>query len=274
MLWLFTLMCASVGVATVNTTEQAAEPCNPERCRLPDCFCSGTAIPNNLPAEKIPQIVMLTFEGAVNTYTAIYPKQVLSAGITNPNDCGITGTFFVSHEYTDYREVMAIRHKRNEIAVNTVSPSSHPPYWWAEASKEQWKAEIGDMKEILRKWGQIQASSIVGFRAPKIQVGGNNEFGALHDLGFLYESSMPTQNSPNRPMWPYTLDYESTQDCEIPPCPTGTISEGSAPHFSPSHHTLPPLPRTQPFTHPTSDAHDITPNLPTHQSKSTTATYS
>ena len=228
MLRLLIFVCASLVLQTAHGNG-SAEPCNPDVCKLPACFCSGADIPGNLSASAIPQIVMISFNSAVNSLTYDYAELVLKAGIKNPNGCGITGTFFVSHEYTDYRDVMAIRNQRNEIAVNTVSASSHPVSWWAEATKEQWKAEIGDMKEILRVWGQIEAGSIVGFRAPEIQVGGNNEFGALHDLGFLYESSMPTQKKPTRPMWPYTLDYSSTQDCVIPPCPTGEITLDIAP---------------------------------------------
>ena len=80
--------------------------------------------------------------------------------------------------------------------------------------------EIGGMREILRKWGNVKEEDVKGYRAPYIQVGGNTEFKVLRDLGFLYESSMPTRII-DEPLWPYTLDYRSTQECVIQPCPTG-----------------------------------------------------
>ena len=211
--------CVSLLLSAVHG--DPAKPCDSNLCKLPDCFCSGTDIPGNLSVKSIPQIVMITFDTAVQSQAYSYAEEIFSAGIKNPNRCDISGTFFVSHQYTNYRDVMALRHERHEIADNTISASQQAPSWWASANKSQWSDEIVGMKEILEKWGNIEIGEVKGFRAPEIQVGGNAEFGALHDAGFLYESSMPTQNFIDPPMWPYTLDYLSTQDCEIIPCPTG-----------------------------------------------------
>ena len=114
-------------------------------------------------------------------------------------------------------------------AANVVPPTPRnrwqlrrlPQTWWATATEEEQEQEIGGMREILRKWGNVQVEDIMGYRAPYIQVGGNTEFRALRNLGFLYESSMPTQVFRDPPLWPYTLDYQSIQDCVIEPCPTG-----------------------------------------------------
>ena len=76
-------------------------------------------------------------------------------------------------------------------------------------------------RDILRKWGNVKTEDVKGYRGPYIQVGGNMEFKVLKDEGFLYESSMPTQKFTDPPLWPYTLDYRSSQDCQIPPCPNG-----------------------------------------------------
>lgn len=111
-------------------------------------------------------------------------------------------------------------HERHEIADNSISRRL-PQTWWATATEEEQEQEIGDMREILRKWGNVQVEDIMGYRAPYIQVGGITEFRALRNLGFVYESSMPTQVFRDPPLWPYTLDYQSIQDCVIEPCPTG-----------------------------------------------------
>ena len=51
---------------TTTSTETPAQPCKESRCHLPDCFCSGTKVPNDLPAESIPQFIMLTFDDSIN----------------------------------------------------------------------------------------------------------------------------------------------------------------------------------------------------------------
>ena len=33
-----------------------ADPCDVEKCQLPDCHCSGTAIPGRLPVADTPQV--------------------------------------------------------------------------------------------------------------------------------------------------------------------------------------------------------------------------
>ena len=64
LLWL-NLHCAT-GEAVKPRSLGPAQPCSPDICKLPDCRCSGTDIPGNLPREKVPQMIMLTFDDAVN----------------------------------------------------------------------------------------------------------------------------------------------------------------------------------------------------------------
>lgn len=198
----------------------SAEPCDPNICTLPDCFCSGTKIPGNLSPFSTPQIVMISFDAALVDNAFPLYEELFNGRLKNPNGCNISATFFVSHEYTNYCMLQTLYHQRHEIADNSISRRL-PQTWWATATEEEQEQEIGGMREILRKWGNVQVEDIMGYRAPYIQVGGNTEFGALRNLGFLYESSMPTQVFRDPPLWPYTLDYQSIQDCVIEPCPTG-----------------------------------------------------
>ena len=48
---------------------------------------------------QIPQMILLTFDGAVNHNNYDRYQKVLGGRYTNPNGCPIKGTFFVSHEY-------------------------------------------------------------------------------------------------------------------------------------------------------------------------------
>ncbi|EDO30402.1 predicted protein, partial [Nematostella vectensis] len=196
-----------------------AERCHPDVCKLPNCFCSGALVPGGLNPKEIPQMIMLTFDDAINGQ--VYPVyQKIFNGKKNPNGCDIRATFFVSHEYTQYQLLQALYHERHEIADHSISHRLPIP-WWKNATVKQWTDEAAGMREILRKFGGVNAEDVKGFRAPFLQIGGDNEFKALHDNKFTYETSMPTQQN-NPPLWPYTLEYASTQECVIPPCPTGS----------------------------------------------------
>lgn len=48
---------------------------------------------------QIPQMVLLTFDGAVNHNNYDRYLKVLGGRYANPNGCPIRGTFFISHEY-------------------------------------------------------------------------------------------------------------------------------------------------------------------------------
>ena len=197
-----------------------AEPCNPDVCKLPHCRCSGTDIPGGLSAKDIPQIVMITFDDAINNQNFKFFTELFNDGTKarkNPNGCNVTTTYFVSHEWTIYPQIAKLYHWRHELADHTITHRK-PISWWRDANYTEWKNEIGGMREILHKFANIKTTDVKGFRAPYLQVGGNNQFKALHDLEFLYDSSLPT---PEVKMWPYTLDYKSTQQCVIGPCPTG-----------------------------------------------------
>lgn len=79
-------------------------PCNPDNCVLPSCRCSSVDIPGDLLPEETPQFVLLTFDDAVSVTNMPYYRDIFSER-QNPNDCPIAGTFFVSHEWTDYQLV-------------------------------------------------------------------------------------------------------------------------------------------------------------------------
>lgn len=215
----FTLALSLFSHAQSLVRGNPAKPCYPGICKLPDCFCSGTEIPGNLSVSSIPQIVFVSFDAFVSSAPLFFYETLFDGSLKNPNGCNISATFFVSHEYTNCCEIQDLYSQRHEIGHNSIScllPSS----WWANATQEGQREEILGMRDILRKWGNV-SEDVKGYRAPYIQVGGNMEFKVLEDEGFLYESSMPTQKFTDPPLWPYTLDYRSSQDCQIPPCPNG-----------------------------------------------------
>lgn len=192
---------------------QQATKCDTRVCRLPDCKCGDTLTPGGLEPKVIPQVVLLTFDDAVNDLNwEIYEE--LFTGRTNPNGCPILATFYVSHEWTDYGQVQTLYSRGHEMASHSITHSFGEKF-----SKSQWFKEVNGQREILNMYGGVKMNDVRGMRAPFLQIGGNKMFEMLYDANFTYDSSMPIfENSP--PLWPYTLDYQLNHECMITPCPT------------------------------------------------------
>nr|XP_027199919.1 putative uncharacterized protein DDB_G0282133 [Dermatophagoides pteronyssinus] len=191
-----------------------ANKCDKRKCRLPDCRCGSSDIPGNFSSKQIPQLVMLTFDDAVNDLNWDLYEELLNSGRKNPNGCPIKATFYVSHEWTDYGQVQTLYSRGHEIASHTISHRFGEKF-----SKDEWIKEINGQREILNLYGGVKFEDIRGMRAPFLQTGGNNMFEMLYETNFTYDSSLPVQE--NHPaFWPYTLDYALSHSCNIPPCPT------------------------------------------------------
>lgn len=97
--------------------------CDANNCTLPDCFCSvdGTLIPGNLKVEETPQMVILTFDDAVNNENWDIYERIFLPNRTNPNGCPISTTFYLSHEYTNYRHVQKLWNNGHEIGIHSIT---------------------------------------------------------------------------------------------------------------------------------------------------------
>lgn len=70
----------------------AVESCDLSQCFLPDCFCSrdGTRIPGGIERDQVPQMIMLTFDDAMNQDNwELYNKVLFTGERKNPNGCPI-----------------------------------------------------------------------------------------------------------------------------------------------------------------------------------------
>lgn len=114
-----------------------APSCDKNKCKLPDCFCSGFDIPGGLPVEQVPQMVTLTFQYGITLSTYLSYSSIIG-GRTNPNKCPVSGTFFVSHQYTDYGLVHDLYAARQEIGVNAITSSD-----LKDATEKDWENEMG-----------------------------------------------------------------------------------------------------------------------------------
>lgn len=80
------------GWCDVNNDPNAVGPCDTSQCQLPDCFCSkdGTLIPNGMEPNQVPQMIMITFDDAINFENwDLYTKELFTNNRKNPNDCPI-----------------------------------------------------------------------------------------------------------------------------------------------------------------------------------------
>lgn len=73
-----------------------------------------------MPVEEVPQIILLTFDDAVNDLNKEFYREIFN-GRLNPNGCPVSATFYVSHEWTDYSQVQNLYADGHELASHTVS---------------------------------------------------------------------------------------------------------------------------------------------------------
>ena len=174
-------------LSSFSKAKDPAQPCDENKCKLPDCRCAGTDIPGGINLNDTPQIIMISFDDGVRVidYESYYSKVFNER--KNPNGCPIGLTLFVSHNYTDYALVEDLYYSQGyEIADHSVT-HREPTDWWNSATNEEWTHEIMDQKSILNKWANVPLSSVRGFRGPFL-VTSETELRVLHDNKFYYDA--------------------------------------------------------------------------------------
>ena len=88
----------------VDSDPNRAPDCDLSQCQLPDCFCSsdGTRVPGNIDPAQVPQMITITFNGAINTDNINLYTRLFNGERQNPNGCSLKGSFYVSHKYTNF----------------------------------------------------------------------------------------------------------------------------------------------------------------------------
>ena len=71
--------------------------------------------------EETPQLVLITFEDSVNVEHQKVFDYIFDDKRKNPNNCPLRGTFYISHEWTDYSLVQDLYADGHEIASHTVT---------------------------------------------------------------------------------------------------------------------------------------------------------
>ncbi|XP_045480332.1 chitin deacetylase 1 [Harmonia axyridis] len=212
--------CGPIATTPAAITEpptDLAVKCNPAECELPYCYCSkdGTQIPGGLQADDIPQMILLTFDGAVNLNNFEHYQKVFNKKRQNPNGCDIKGTFFISHEYSNYHMIQTLASVGHEMATETISLQTG----LQDKGYEEWVGEMVGMREILKHLSNVSKSEVVGMRAPFLKPGRNTQYKVIEDFGYIFDSSISVPPT-DIPVWPYTLDYKIPHECKSGTCPT------------------------------------------------------
>jgi len=212
---------------SVDQDPNRATVCDESQCQLPDCYCSvdGTIAPGgDLEVSNIPQMITLTFSGAVNGKSIDVYRKLFTEERLNPNGCTSRGTFFVSHKYTNYSAVQDLHRVGHEIGVFSITNKDDPSYW-TEGNYDTWLGEMAGARLIIERFAQIVGNDIVGVRAPYLRVGGNEQFEMMYEQIFEYDSSI-TAPLGRIPIWPYTLDYRMPHKCHgnAQNCPSRPIN--------------------------------------------------
>merc|ERR1719228_2636734 len=181
-------------LAPADKPKPVEEPitCNKTNCVAPDCFCYGD-VPK-MDRAAIPQFIMLTFDDAINShmFSELYLDLLIREPFKNPNSCPAKATFFVSHNYTDYRFVQQLYDVGHEIASHGINHT-------------------------------IPEEEIQGFRSPYLDIYGNVQFEVLSHYNMTWDSSITNvEISQGRsPLWPFTLDFTIDRNrCPMGECPT------------------------------------------------------
>lgn len=206
----------------VFSPRPAATVCDESKCRLPDCFCSpnGKKPPGGLAPKDVPQFVVLTFDDAVNGRTLPdYLELFKTVKYRNPNGCPVKGTFFVSHEWTNYDSVQWLFQQGMELASNSISHAS-----LEGTNADRWLNEMDGQRRIIAKFANANEEEIIGMRAPQLVLGGDEQFEMMVRAGFLYDNSMSVNPGVNGDTyWPQTLDHSVPWNCYDAQCPTGSF---------------------------------------------------
>ncbi|XP_052823478.1 chitin deacetylase 7-like isoform X1 [Octopus bimaculoides] len=126
--------------------------CDPNMCRLPDCRCPGINIPGGHASSETPQIVMLTFDDAINEKNINYYHYLFGrekqSNLHNPNGCPIKSTFFITDVDNSYTLTNEIYQQGHEIASHTMT-HKYPIEYWKNLSYTEYEKEVKGVTDKL-----------------------------------------------------------------------------------------------------------------------------
>jgi hypothetical protein len=114
--------------------------------------------------------------------------------------------------------------KGHEISLHSITHQVGTDYWKL-ASVDRLTKEFHEERALISKFANIPIDAMNGLRLPFLQLPGNNLFQMMKTNKIAYDFSWPTQDFLEPGLWPYSLEYKSTQDCMIGVCPTDSFED-------------------------------------------------
>ena len=107
------------------------------------------------------QMITITFDDAVNDENwDLYQDKLFPPAYKNPNGCPVHGTFYVSHQYSNYAMVQKLWNQGHEIAVHSITHRGPEEWWGTNATIEDWFDEMVGQANIINRWRlECQSSS-------------------------------------------------------------------------------------------------------------------
>lgn len=193
------------------------------------CTCPAQVPATNMPPGELapnmtPQMVLLTFDDAVDSNVYNLVQQVLTNHI-NPDGGPLQATFYVSLDSpVDFSLINKLYASGHEIGVHTISHATG-----TNTTLSQWRKELVGCRRALSGLAAIPEDRIRGFRAPYLAPNAH-AFEVLLERGFKYDSSFQeniglTSTSPASMLWPYTLHGGCPQNIPAERKPVGSYPD-------------------------------------------------
>ncbi|ORX54664.1 hypothetical protein BCR36DRAFT_282843 [Piromyces finnis] len=171
--------------------EQIVE-CEKESCLLPSCQCATKETPKLIPYDKLPQFVLISFDGSITKNTYSIRNKIRNMMKKKLYD--IPFTYFITGDETDYYYVEKLYYDNDEISIHT-----YDTYLNGDVPRD-----IQSLKSALNNLSNIPMDELKGFRSPQNLIH-KNIFTNLLDLNISYDSSLELPL--DKGYWPFTLDY-------------------------------------------------------------------
>ncbi|OQV19603.1 hypothetical protein BV898_06377 [Hypsibius exemplaris] len=200
---------------SINEDPNAAEKCDEKNCVLPNCFCSssGAKVPGDLDPKSVPQMIMISFDDAVNSNVQPIYDALFTPERKNPNGCPIRGSFYLAHQWTDYRLVQQLYRDGHDVMLHSTSHKKPESYWDTGDITRTYTNEFITNRKIVKEFAQFPDENYFqGMRVPWLKLGGNRQFQFMRANNILFDHTMSAPPSSVK-YWPYTLDYRMPHKC-------------------------------------------------------------
>lgn len=108
-------------------------------------------------------MILLTFDDTISADNwKLYNDTIFTPNRKNPNGCPIRGTFFISHQYTDYQKVQQLWIDNHEVSVHSITHRGPEDWWKNNATIEDYFDEFVGQANIMNKFGNVRMEDIQG----------------------------------------------------------------------------------------------------------------